>query len=136
MTHRLWIVNDPVAIAALQEDFAGRKLYIADGHHRYETALRYRDHCQAENRYEPGADYVMMMLADMEDPGLVVFPTHRLVRGLENFNEEELLAACGEDFTLEPCGDRQESQEKLLSCMSRAATPSPSGRGRAGRCSL
>ena len=115
VTHRLWVVNDQAAIAALQEDFAGRKLYIADGHHRYETALRYRDHCQAENRYEPGAGYVMMMLADMEDPGLVVFPTHRLVRGLENFDEEELLAACGEDFTLEPCGDRQESQEKLLS---------------------
>ena len=115
VTHRLWIVNDPVAIAALQEDFAGRKLYIADGHHRYETALRYRDACQAENRYEPGAGYVMMMLADMEDPGLVVFPTHRLVRGLETFDEEELLAACGEDFTLEQCQDRQESQEKLLS---------------------
>lgn len=115
VTHRLWIVNDPVTIAALQEDFAGRKLYIADGHHRYETALRYRDACQAENRYEPGAGYVMMMLADMEDPGLVVFPTHRLVRGLETFDEEELLAACGEDFTLEQCQDRQESQEKLLS---------------------
>ena len=115
VTHRLWVVNDQAAIAALQEDFAGRKLYIADGHHRYETALRYRDHCQAENRYEPGAGYVMMMLADMEDPGLVVFPTHRLVRGLETFDEEELLAACGEDFTLEQCQDRQESQEKLLS---------------------
>ena len=54
VTHRLWVVNDQAAIAALQEDFAGRKLYIADGHHRYETALRYRDACRAENRYEPG----------------------------------------------------------------------------------
>ena len=42
MTHRLWVINDPVAIEALREDFAGRKLYIADGHHRYETGLRYR----------------------------------------------------------------------------------------------
>ena len=96
VTHRLWVVNDQAAIAALQEDFAGRKLYIADGHHRYETALRYRDACRAENRYEPGADYVMMMLADMGDPGLVVFPTHRLVRDLPGFSEESLLAACGE----------------------------------------
>ena len=43
VTHRLWVVNDTVAISALQEDFAGRKLYIAAGHHRYETGLRYRD---------------------------------------------------------------------------------------------
>ena len=113
VTHRLWVVNDQAAIAALQEDFAGRKLYIADGHHRYETALRYRDACRAENRYEPGADYVMMMLADMGDPGLVVFPTHRLVRGLESFDSAALLAACGEDFTLEAKSSREESQAAL-----------------------
>ena len=113
VTHRLWVVNDQAAIAALQEDFAGRKLYIADGHHRYETALRYRDACRAENRYEPGADYVMMMLADMGDPGLVVFPTHRLVRGLESFDSAALLAACGEDFTLEAKPSREESQAAL-----------------------
>ena len=80
VTHRLWVVNDPVSIAALREDFADRKLYIADGHHRYETALRYRDTLREENRYCPDADFVMMMLVDMEDEGLVVFPTHRLLR--------------------------------------------------------
>ena len=113
VTHRLWVVNDQAAIAALQEDFAGRKLYIADGHHRYETALRYRDACRAENRYEPGADYVMMMLADMGDPGLVVFPTHRLVRDLPGFSEESLLAACGEYFEVSPQPGQAESQAAL-----------------------
>lgn len=98
VTHRLWVVNDPVALEAIREDFAGRKLYIADGHHRYETALNYRNWCREQNLYNPGADFVMMMLADMGDEGLVVFPTHRLVRGLEGFGEEALLNACGEQF--------------------------------------
>ena len=87
VTHRLWVVNDPVAIQALREDFAGRKLYIADGHHRYETGLA--------------------------DPGLTVFPTHRLVRGLEGFDEAALLSACQEDFSLAPCKTRQESLAAL-----------------------
>ncbi|WP_322180817.1 DUF1015 domain-containing protein [Neglectibacter caecimuris] len=94
VTHRLWVVNDPVSIAALREDFADRKLYIADGHHRYETALRYRDTLREENRYCPDADFVMMMLVDMEDEGLVVFPTHRLLSGLPKLDSEKLLNTC------------------------------------------
>lgn len=113
VTHRLWVVNDPVAIRALQEDFAARKLYIADGHHRYETALNYRRWCQEQDRYCPGADYVMMMLADMADPGLVVFPTHRLVRGLENFSGHELMVSCEEHFDVEVQSGRQAAEEKL-----------------------
>ena len=101
VTHRLWVVNDPVAIEALQEDFAARKLYIADGHHRYETALNYRNWRRQGGGYCPGADYVMMMLVDMADPGLVVFPTHRLVRGLEGFNGQALLDSCGDYFQVE-----------------------------------
>lgn len=98
VTHRLWVVNDPAVIAAIQEDFAGRKLYIADGHHRYETALNYRNHLRQEGIHCPGADFVMMTLADMSDEGLVVFPTHRLIRGLDNFDSESLLEACKEWF--------------------------------------
>ena len=113
VTHRLWVVNDPVAIAALQEDFAGRKLYIADGHHRYETALRYRDWCRETGRYEPGAEFVMMMLADMADEGLVVFPTHRLVRGLPEFDGKALLQACGEQFRVDPAQDRAACEAAL-----------------------
>ncbi len=106
VTHRLWVINDPEAIAALQEDFAPRKLYIADGHHRYETALNYRRHLQEQGQYIPGAGYVMMFLADMADPGLVVFPTHRLVRGLTDFSGTALLDACKEYFTLSPAENR------------------------------
>lgn len=113
VTHRLWVVNDPVAIQALREDFAGRKLYIADGHHRYETGLRYRDALREQGAYLPGSEYILMTLTDMEDPGLTVFPTHRLVRGLEGFDEAALLAACQEDFSLAPCKTRQESLAAL-----------------------
>ncbi len=113
ITHRLWVVNDPVAIAALREDFTDRKLYIADGHHRYETALRYRDWCREQDRYNPGADFVMMMLADMEDEGLVVFPTHRLIHGLTSFHGAAVLDACRECFDAVQAENLAETQEAL-----------------------
>lgn len=100
VTHRLWVVNDKLAIRAVCEDFADRKLYIADGHHRYETAINYRNYCRENQVYAPGSEYVMMMLVDMAHPGLVVFPTHRLVRDLEEFDGEKLLRDCAEYFEI------------------------------------
>ena len=102
VTHRMWIVNDREVIKAICADFENRKLYIADGHHRYETALNYRNRRREQGTATGGEDYVMMMLVDMEHDGLVVFPTHRLVRGLKDFNAEKLLAACGEKFEVTP----------------------------------
>lgn len=99
--HRLWVVNDKAAIEAIREDFADKKLYIADGHHRYETAINYRNYCRENNIYSPGSDFVMMLLCDMGDPGLTVFPTHRLIRDLPDFDERVLLKACEEFFTVE-----------------------------------
>lgn len=113
VTHRLWVVNDPAAIEAIREDFAGRKLYIADGHHRYETALNYRRHLKEQGASCPGAEFIMMTLADMSDEGLVVFPTHRLVRGLENVDGHELLKACEEYFEITPVEDGEKAQEAL-----------------------
>lgn len=113
VTHRLWVVNDPAAIEAIQEDFAGRKLYIADGHHRYETALNYRRHLKEQGIDCPGSDFVLMTLADMSDDGLVVFPTHRLVRGLEKFDSQQLLKACEEYFDISPVEDSIKAQTSL-----------------------
>lgn len=98
VTHRLWVVTDKDEIDAICRDFADKKLYIADGHHRYETALNFRNYCRENNIQNAGADYVMMMLVDMEHEGLVVFPTHRLVRNLENFNAEKAMNDCKEYF--------------------------------------
>lgn len=93
---RLWIIKDPEAIKAVCGDFTDRKLYIADGHHRYETALNFRNSLRERGLAKEGdaCDYVMMMLVDMENPGLVVFPTHRLVRDLKSFAPDEIIEAC------------------------------------------
>jgi len=100
--HQVWKITDPAETAKIAALFEDKKLYIADGHHRYETALNYRNHLRdAEGNAEREADYVMMTLTHMEHPGLLVFPTHRVVHGLENFDAERLLAACGDHFALQ-----------------------------------
>jgi uncharacterized protein (DUF1015 family) len=79
--HRLWLVDEPEQVRAIQDAFAsGGPLYIADGHHRYETSLAFR--AEAEARV-PSAASTMAVLTWSDDPGLVVLPTHRLLRGLE-----------------------------------------------------
>ncbi len=100
VTHRLWVAAKCPAVDALCASFAAKKLYIADGHHRYETALNFRNWCREQGIAAEGddVDSVMMMLVDMADPGLVVFPTHRLVRGLEHFDAEAVKKGCAEFF--------------------------------------
>ena len=113
VTHRLWTVTDPDEIAAICQAFADKKLYIADGHHRYETALNYRNYCRENGIGDEGRDYVMMMLVDMEHPGLVVLPTHRLVRDLPHFDKEELLKGCRAYFDISEEADIYTAEAKL-----------------------
>ena len=103
VTHKLWICTDEDALSKISADFTDRKLYIADGHHRYETALNYRDYCRENGISKEGdpQDYQMMYLVDMEHPGLVVFPTHRMVRDLEDFDKDKVLKGCEEYFDIE-----------------------------------
>lgn len=100
VTHRLWQCSDADKIAAIAADFADRKLYIADGHHRYETGINYRNWCREQGIAKEGddCDYIMMMLVEMENEGLVVFPTHRLIRDLESFDPAATLASAEEYF--------------------------------------
>jgi len=102
IVHRLWCVYDPAVIARVEALFADKKLYIADGHHRYETALNYRRWLAEQGVQAPGADYVLMTLVNMEHEGLVVFPTHRIVRGLQGYDPAALLEACGRFFDSAP----------------------------------
>ena len=113
VTHRLWIVTDKEEIKAVCEDFADKKLYIADGHHRYETALNYRNYCRENGIGDGGEDYVMMMLVDMEHDGLVVLPTHRLVRDLASFDKEKILSDCREYFEVTEESDVNKAESKL-----------------------
>jgi uncharacterized protein (DUF1015 family) len=98
LVHRLWAVSDTSLTAAIQQRFADKKLYIADGHHRYETALNYRNWLRENGQSTEGSDYIMMMLVEMGHPGLAVFPTHRMIRGLADFDGERLLAGCSQWF--------------------------------------
>ena len=77
VTHRVWKISDPAAIARIQALMADKKLLIADGHHRYETALAFRN----ENRSLKDAEKVMMTFVNMHSPGLEILATHRVVRG-------------------------------------------------------
>ncbi len=75
--NRVWRVADPAVVAAVVERLAGAQLLIADGHHRYETARAYRDEVGGEGPQ----NYTLMALTGLDDPGLTVFPTHRLLSG-------------------------------------------------------
>jgi uncharacterized protein (DUF1015 family) len=92
--HRLWRVADPRTIAAVQQATRDAELLIADGHHRYETMKTYAEEIGGEGEHR----YILMCLVALEDPGLTVFPTHRLVRGLDEGRREALAQALGRDF--------------------------------------
>lgn len=96
--NRLWRVADPEVIDVVTQTLRDVELLIADGHHRYETARVYADEIGGEGPHR----YVLMCLVALEDPGLTVFPTHRLVRGLRPEQHEALADALTRDFEIEP----------------------------------
>jgi uncharacterized protein (DUF1015 family) len=83
--NKLWQVTDPSVHAAVSERLAGAELLIADGHHRYETARAFRDEVGGEGPH----DYTLMALTGLDDPGLTVFPTHRLLSGFAGDEERQ-----------------------------------------------
>jgi uncharacterized protein (DUF1015 family) len=95
--HRLWRVSGPGASETVTGALAEAELLIADGHHRYETARAYADEVGGEGPHR----YVLMCLVALEDPGLAVLPTHRLVRGLDSHRQEALAQALRRDFEIE-----------------------------------
>ena len=115
VTHTLWTVRDPAETAALCADFASRKLYIADGHHRYETALNFRDHLRQQGLAKPGdaADDILMTLVALDDPGLVVFPTHRVIRDLPDFDADAVAKACEDAFDVAPLAEESDGAAEL-----------------------
>jgi uncharacterized protein (DUF1015 family) len=102
--HRIWRVDDPTAIGLLRRLLADRTVFIADGHHRYEAALAYRDLVERE-RLGGGAGgghrYIMMALCSMADPGLVIYPTHRLIHGLEDLSLARFMERLARYFRVE-----------------------------------
>jgi uncharacterized protein (DUF1015 family) len=111
--HRVWRISDPLLIAAVQDAMREKKLLIADGHHRYETSLAYRNQ-QREKRPDAGSlaahEFVMMTLIRMESRGLVILPTHRVVQGLPTYDRERMLEGARRFFNIERIDLRAESR--------------------------
>jgi len=115
-THKVWAITDPASIGKLEALVAPKELFIADGHHRFETAVNYKNECLAKG-WKPegnqGFDHRMMALFPMEDPGLVIFPTHRLVKNVDSFSADKLLAALSRNFEVEPVKSAEELSKKM-----------------------
>jgi len=107
--HRMWPVTDLNVISQVAGMISEKPIFIADGHHRYETACNYRDEVAAANGgtlpANHPANFVLMMCVGMTDPGLAVLPTHRLFRGLPAMTAEDLKAKLGENFTCRVIGE-------------------------------
>jgi uncharacterized protein (DUF1015 family) len=101
--HKVWAITEPKAINQITTSLADQPLYIADGHHRYESALNYRRQRAAGPSASPDAPYnfVMMTLVDFVDPGLLILPPHRLVRGIPKSTLGELKAKLEVFFAIE-----------------------------------
>lgn len=107
VVNRLWPVTDAQAHTIVQGLMGPKPVFIADGHHRYETGLKYRDDLAAAGQLsgpDDPANFVLMMLVSMGDPGLQILPTHRLVSGLPGLTSDALADRLASEFDIERTG--------------------------------
>jgi uncharacterized protein (DUF1015 family) len=126
--HSVWRITEPQAIERIVAAMADKKLVIADGHHRYETALAYRDYCRNRAISNNRAEYVMMTFIRMEADGLTILPTHRLVHGLPAFHWSAFLAQARSIFDAEEWPTQSEihgGAERFLATLARAGGERP-----------
>lgn len=105
--HRVWPIQDKQVINSVRERMKDKNVFIADGHHRYETANTYRNELEsagllADENAAP--NFVLMMLVSMSDPGLAILPTHRLLSGLPEITAEQVTAALSSHFEVDEMG--------------------------------
>jgi uncharacterized protein (DUF1015 family) len=104
---RLWPVTDQHVVSTVAGLMGPKPIFIADGHHRYETALRYLDEKRSAGEVrdaEAPANFVLMMLVGMSDPGLVILPTHRLISGLPSLSGDRLRVLLADHFQFDTIG--------------------------------
>ena len=105
--HRLWPVSDPAVVNQVRERMRDKKIFIADGHHRYETANNYKNELAAAGELsgpEHPANFTLMMFVGMSDPGLAILPTHRLISGLKDVTAGQIAAALSSHFDVQTVG--------------------------------
>jgi len=109
--HRLWPITDPVRISRIQALMAPMKLLIADGHHRYETALNYRN----DHPGDPAPQFVMMTFINMYSQGVKILATHRVLDGIAHFSDQLLRDRCALPWTLRELPDASSLKRALAS---------------------
>jgi uncharacterized protein (DUF1015 family) len=112
VTSKLWPITDQHTISAVTGLLSPKPVFIADGHHRYETGLRYlqeRKEAGEVQNDESAANFILMMLVSMSDPGLVILPTHRLVSGLPGLESQQLAQLLEPHFVVEKVGIGEKS---------------------------
>lgn len=100
VSHRVWSIKDPIVLDKITRAMQDKKLLIADGHHRYETALAFRDEMRKKQETD-AFDYAMMAFVNLYDEGLVILPTHRLVRHISDDTLIKLTDTLRKDFRIE-----------------------------------
>jgi len=102
--NKLWKISDPDVLSFIESHLEDKSLLIADGHHRYETAIEYRNIQREANGGVSGDkpyEYVMMFLSNAEDEGLIINPTHRVLKNMGNLDTASFLNKLGEEFKIE-----------------------------------
>jgi uncharacterized protein (DUF1015 family) len=125
--HSLWKEGDATIVKRVVAAMRNKPLVIADGHHRYETALAYRDYCRAQGQTDGRTDYVMMTFVRKESAGLTILPTHRVVHGLPGFDWKGFASQAVRFFSWEeiPAGGDDETG-RLISHLREAGRRAPS----------
>jgi uncharacterized protein (DUF1015 family) len=128
VVHRLWVIAEPQRVAAIQKAMEEQKLVIADGHHRYETALTYRNERRTlagKSDPEAACERVMMTFVNTRSPGLMILPGHRVAANVHDFSWsavrrhlEPWFAA--EEFPFSGSGERSEAKKKFLAKLTSA----------------
>lgn len=115
VVHRMWPVSDVKTVGDVAAVLGAKPMFIADGHHRYETACNYRDHLAAHETLAPHhpANFVLGMCVSMSDPGMIVLPTHRLFRGLPAWTSSQLVERLGECFQTTPAGQGPQAAREV-----------------------
>jgi uncharacterized protein (DUF1015 family) len=104
IANRVWRVDDPAIIDAVAAEMAKKTLFIADGHHRYETSMNYKRQMTEANPAHTGNEpynYVLMYFSNMDDEGMTIGPTHRVIHSLANADADALLTECAKYFDVE-----------------------------------
>lgn len=111
---KLWAINHKTINEKVIDEFKQKKLYIADGHHRYSAALKFKNYCQQNEKYKNlNSGYVMSMFVSAQNPGLVILPTHRIIKNNFNFNLENFINEAIEYFEIKKFADLNSAKIKF-----------------------